>query len=226
MKWYGFKNSLFTKKNLINMKLNNNFKTKNLSLVTNLSCNLNKNKIFFYIPHNWKFIFFKGHNENKFTFNVFYLYSNFYFFFLPITLNVTELYCNNQLNLLFIQTFFNNNFYKLYWTLLKKIFYSFNRYFFRKLKFKGKGYYIYKNKRNTIAMQFGYSHRIRIFFFFLHVKFLSKTIVLIFGLNNTCLTKGSIHLKNIRSINIFTSKGIRFSRQILYKKTGKISSYR
>jgi len=31
---------------------------------------------------------------------------------------------------------------------------------------------------------------------------------------------------NIKKINIFTGKGIRFSRQILYRKTGKISSYR
>jgi hypothetical protein len=32
--------------------------------------------------------------------------------------------------------------------------------------------------------------------------------------------------KQARPINIFTGKGIRFTKQIIYKKTGKVSSYR
>ena len=60
-----------------------------------------------------------------------------------------------------------------------------------KLKFKGKGYYIYKNVRNTIAPQFGYSHRLYIYSFFISVKFLSKTSVLLFGFaKNDLLTVG------------------------------------
>jgi ribosomal protein L6P/L9E len=51
------------------------------------------------------------------------------------------------------------------------------------MKFKGKGYYIYKNFRNTIAPQFGYSHRIYIYAFNIRVKFLSKTSILLFGLS-------------------------------------------
>jgi hypothetical protein len=30
----------------------------------------------------------------------------------------------------------------------------------------------------------------------------------------------------MRPINIFTGRGVRFSRQIIYKKVGKVSSYR
>jgi hypothetical protein len=62
--------------------------------------------------------------------------------------------------------------------------------------------------------------------FFTSVKFLTKTTILIFGLNYSEINKISYKLFNIKKINIFTGKGIRFSRQIIYKKTGKVSSYR
>jgi ribosomal protein L6P/L9E len=110
--------------------------------------------------------------------------------------------------------------------LYKNIFFSFSKIFFKKLKFKGKGYYIYKGFRNTIATQFGYSHMIRIFGYIISLKFLSKTIILAFGINKYDILKISRILINKRPHNIFTGKGVRFSKQIIYKKTGKISSYR
>jgi len=33
-------------------------------------------------------------------------------------------------------------------------------------------------------------------------------------------------IRNMRPINIFTGRGVRFSRQIIYRKVGKVSSYR
>lgn len=54
---------------------------------------------------------------------------------------------------------------------------------FTKIKFKGKGYYIYKNYRNTITPQFGYSHRLYLYSFYLNILFLSKSSLIIFGLN-------------------------------------------
>lgn len=122
--------------------------------------------------------------------------------------------------------FYINNFYKIFWNIFKLVFFSFTRIFFRKLKFKGKGYYIYKNLRNTIALRFGYSHIKRLYFFFSYVKFLSKTSVFIFGINKFTIIRLSNELKKVRPINIFTGKGIRFTRQIIYRKTGKVSSYR
>ena len=95
-----------------------------------------------------------------------------------------------------------------------------------KLKFKGKGYYIYRNSRNTIAPQFGYSHRVYIYAFFITVKFLSKTSVLLFGFSKSDLLNAGHDIKKARSINLFTGRGVRFNRQILYRKTGKISMHR
>lgn len=98
--------------------------------------------------------------------------------------------------------------------------------FYVKLKFKGKGYYLYKNKRGTITPQFGYSHRLYTYSFFVRVKFLSKTSVILFGFIKEDLKKVGFMIKNMRPINIFTGRGVRFNKQIIYKKVGKVSSYR
>lgn len=155
-----------------------------------------------------------------------YFYSNTYYFFLPIKLKFLLFFYDQPSKVFILNFLYINNFYRLFFYLFKLIFASFTKIFFRKIKFKGKGYYIYKNKRNTIALRFGYSHIKRLFFFLSHVKFLSKTSIFIFGINKTNIWKLSHKLKQVRPINIFTAKGIRFTRQIIYRKTGKISAYR
>jgi ribosomal protein L6P/L9E len=102
----------------------------------------------------------------------------------------------------------------------------FTKPIFLKIKFKGKGYYIYKNKRNTITPQFNYAHRLYLYSYFISVKFLSKTSILLFGFLKSDIMGVAFNLKKMRSISIFTGRGVRFSRQIVYKKTGKVSSYR
>ena len=155
-----------------------------------------------------------------------YIYSENYFFVLPFLNKFLLLKFDYQLNCFIFNFFFKNNFYFLFWNYFKLIFYSFSKIFFCKLKFKGKGYYIYKNVRNTLALQFGYSHLLYLYSFFLNVKFLTKTSVLMFGINIKDIFFLSNAFFKIKPINIFTGKGIRFSKQIVYKKTGKISSYR
>lgn len=72
----------------------------------------------------------------------------------------------------------------------------------------------------------GYSHIIRLYAFKVHVKFTAKTVILMFGLNKKTLIKHGFSLKKLKPINIFTGRGIRFSKQIVYRKTGKMSAYR
>lgn len=126
--------------------------------------------------------------------------------------------------------FFTQRFYDpLYNSYLKALQYTFNSatsIFFTKMKFKGKGYYVYKNARNTIAPQFGYAHRIYVYAFNVSVKFLSKTSVLLYGLSKKDVLTVGYTFRSKRPINIFTGRGVRFSRQVVYKKTGKVSSYR
>ena len=85
---------------------------------------------------------------------------------------------------------------------------------------------MYKNIRNTIALRFGFSHRVYTYAYFVSLVFLTKTSILVFGLNKYDIMTFSHKLFKIRPINIFTGRGIRFTRQIIYKKTGKISTYR
>ena len=94
------------------------------------------------------------------------------------------------------------------------------------MKFKGKGYYVYKNSRHTLAPQFGYYHKIYVYAFNTSAKFLSKTSVLLFGLSKNDLLTVGYDFRSKKPINIFTGRGVRFSRQVVYKKTGKVSSYR
>jgi len=176
-----------------------------------------------YFPSLWKFLLINKKNSNN---TVFYIYSSTYFFFVTLPNFFLRLQFDKQSNCVELIFFYKNNFYGIFWNFFKNIFFQFSRIFFKKLKFKGKGYYIYKNIRNTVALQFGYSHSFYIYSYYTNVKFMTKTLILIFGVNKKNVLKAGKSLFKIKPINIFTGKGIRFSRQIIYKKTGKISSYR
>jgi len=222
LKWYGsynykISNSFKNKKSKFKSKL------KNTAFLINNTINLNIYKLNFYLPSDWCFLLIKKTNNNLIYF---YLYSLNYFFILPLFKKFLFFKYDSQVNSLIFHFYFKNNFYSLFWNHFKILFYSFSKIFFKKLKFKGKGFYIYKNNRNTIALQFGYSHLLYLYSFFITVKFLTKTTILMFGINNNDLSFGSYALYNIKKINIFTGKGIRFARQIVYRKTGKVSSYR
>jgi len=115
---------------------------------------------------------------------------------------------------------------KLFYQKFNQVMRLFYSPLFLKLKFKGKGYYVYKNKRNTITPQFGFSHRNYVYSSSINVKFLSKTKIFLFGLSKIDVLRTAHTFKKLKSINIFTGRGVRFAKQIIYRKTGKISSYR
>lgn len=223
MKWYGLSN---TKNNsLVYRKKKNykyHFKQSGLHVVKKI--NLNYSAINLYLPSSWNFLLLARLSCPNL--NHLYIYNDLYFFKTPLVAPFMFFNFDSQLNTLVFQFLFKNNFFFLFWNIFKKVFFSFTRIFFKKLKFKGKGYYIYKNFRNTIAMQFGYSHLMYLYSFFISVKFLTKTSILMFGINKDSVLLGARSLRRIKSINIFTGKGIRFSRQLVYRKTGKVSSYR
>ena len=49
---------------------------------------------------------------------------------------------------------------------------------------------------------------------------------MLYGLSPKDLTLVGLQIKSLRPINIFTGRGVRFNKQSVYKKTGKVSSYR
>lgn len=222
MKWYGFFNSSLT--HVIRKHHNFKIRQKKTCIIKNYAINLNFYKTILYIPTNWNLLIIR--NFQMLNYMYIYLYSYSYFFISPFSTKFLMIRYDVQTHSLILQFLFTNNFFKLFFNYFKNLLYSFTKIFFRKLKFKGKGYYIFKNYRNTIALQFGYSHMLYVYSFFVTVKFLSKTSVFMFGINKINLLNRSNALYKLRPINVFTGKGIRFSRQIVYRKTGKISSYR
>jgi ribosomal protein L6P/L9E len=223
MKWYG--NSACSFKNII-LNKKHNMQIKNKKSIMSLSnrINLNYYKITLCVNPNWNFLILKHKNKNDFL--KCYLFSDTYYFYLsfPFKFLLFKYYKNS--NVLEFNFFFKHTFNSIFWNYFKSLYYSFSKIFYKKLKFKGKGYYIYKNYRNTIALQMGYSHRIRLYSFFTNIKFVAKTVILIFGINKLNVNKSGHNLFKLKPISIFTGRGIRFSKQIIYRKTGKISTYR
>jgi ribosomal protein L6P/L9E len=157
---------------------------------------------------------------------VLFFSSNCYFFKLSVPITTSKVLFDPNTSVFILHTAYANNNYRLFLGQIDLVFSAFYRPYSRKIKFKGKGYYIYKNRRNTITPQFGYSHRLYLYSYFVTVRFLSKTSIFLFGLLKSDVVNISLGIKSMRPINIFTGRGVRFSREIIYKKVGKVSSYR
>jgi hypothetical protein len=112
------------------------------------------------------------------------------------------------------------------WTTFQKMWMFAASKTFMKLKFRGKGYYLYRSKRNALSFRFGYSHRVYRFPGAVWYKMVSKTEVFLWGRVYASLWKFAWTVKKIRPHNQYTGKGIRFVRQITYRKLGKVGSYR
>jgi ribosomal protein L6P/L9E len=187
--------------------------------------NFQSNGQYYYVykPSGWRAVVFKSKRSDK---RVVFFYSPVYFFKVAVPDASLKFFFDPNSNTFNIHTMYMYNTYRLFSNQLERVFTAFFQPFFRKIKFKGKGYYIYKNTRNTITPQFGYSHRLYLYSPFVTVKFLSKTSIFVFGLLKNDVITTSLGIKAMRPINIFTGRGVRFSREVVYKKVGKVSSYR
>jgi len=202
-------------------KKNNQVKTKNLNWQIKARLHLNYYKHYIHIPFLWDVVILLTGCTVKI-----YLYSNTYFMHTSIPKVLTNYHYDKNTRIISFSNIYENNYSSLYLNSLKKLFTLSNNPCFLKVKFKGKGYYIYKNKRSTITPQFGFAHRHYIYAFYVSVKFRTKTSIMLYGTSLNDLARVGLQIKQLRPINIFTGRGVRFNKQIIYKKTGKVSSYR
>jgi ribosomal protein L6P/L9E len=225
MLWYGRGAKTTYKKTYKKRLQRYHLMVRRLAFSIEKNTNLGHKVYYFHIPANWHVVALQMklliHNPN-----IFYLTSTTYFFKVIVPSHQLKWWYDLQTNTILFSIPKSSNFFNMYWKLLQALLYSFNNFYFLKLKFKGKGYYLYKNIRNTITPQFGHSHRIYIYSFAITVKFLSKTSVMFFGLSKKDVLKTGYQLRKSRSVNLFTGRGVRFNRQILYRKTGKVSTHR
>lgn len=107
-----------------------------------------------------------------------------------------------------------------------KLIFSFEDFFFKKIKFKGKGFRLkIKKKHKAIKFMFGHSHLNMAFIKNTKLKKLSKYKFILKSVNSLLLNKLSNLLCKIKPVNLYTNRGIRISRQIIRKRKGKKSSY-
>jgi ribosomal protein L6P/L9E len=109
---------------------------------------------------------------------------------------------------------------------LNKLLFSFEHYFSKKIKFKGKGFRLkLKKSKKIIKFFFGHSHTNIAFIKNLFLKKSGKYKFILKSVNYNNLQKIAFKIYNVKPINIFTNRGIRVSRQIIFKRKGKKGSY-
>lgn len=102
---------------------------------------------------------------------------------------------------------------------IRPYFIQFLKYKYYKIKFIGKGYKIKKKKKKTLFFFFNRSHSCILWWRNIHYKKLKKYKTYL----RSTIPIGHIvnRILNIRLINVFTRRGLRLTRNILYKKKGK-----
>ncbi len=179
----------------------------------------------FRIPLDWKLIALSKKTTLS-TPYMYYLYNSEYYVNFTVFGRSLPVTYDPQTHSLSYKLFGTPYNYQSYLKALSDCLSRFSRPFFLKVRFKGKGYYMYKTQRNTIAPQMGYAHRVYVYSSAITVKFLSKTKILLFGLSKRDVMQSAHALARVKPINIFTGRGVRFARQVIYRKTGKVGAYR
>ena len=110
--------------------------------------------------------------------------------------------------------------------LLNLFFKSWDKYFFNKIKFKGKGFRIkFYKKIKLIKFYFGKSHKTFYLLKKIKRKKINKYKFIITSLKKKNTIDISKKITNIKNINFYTLRGLRSSKQIIYKRKGKKGTY-
>jgi len=162
-----------------------------------------------YLPKNIQFLLL--------TNNYLYLYNIKYF--LLINLQKYNIFFNNNLNIIKLkkQTIFTQKINK---NFFNNFLFTWDNFFFSKLYFLGKGFKLKKFK-NSIYFNFNTSH---INFLLLNktiIRKIQKKKLLIFSKNLKHLNNINNTIVNIKKINPYTKRGLRKTKQIIYKKKNK-----
>jgi ribosomal protein L6P/L9E len=105
--------------------------------------------------------------------------------------------------------------------LLNKQVESIDFYFVKKIVFFGKGFKIKKFKNKTLSLFFNKSHINFIKWGCISIKKLKKTKIVVCSSNHQSINSCTRSIVNSRPLNVFTKKGLRLSRQLVFKKVGK-----
>jgi ribosomal protein L6P/L9E len=109
---------------------------------------------------------------------------------------------------------------------LNLFFKGLNYYYFSKIKFKGKGYKMrFYEDGKFINFHFGTSHKTIVQYKNTKLNILGKYKFILLNSNYHSLQNVIKKTLYIKYINIYTLRGLRLSKQIILKRTGKKGSY-
>ena len=175
-----------------------------------------------YIPYNYNIIIFKSYNQILIK-----IYNLKKTIKLPFSKN-NEIFIDKNTNCIL----FNKYELKFNWNLIinkiNKNLFLFENIFFDKIKFKGKGFRVrFKKNLKILKFTFGHSHINCVFINekTTRVKRLGKYKYIFKNKNFNQMSMFLKKICNIKSINIYTKRGIRKGRQIIYRRKGKKSTY-
>lgn len=166
--------------------------------------------MYLYIPHNLNFIVLKNeikkggyiliyNQKNYLIFNIQNIRVLKYSSFIKLNNNVGA---SNKLN------------------ILEKHLHSYNNFYTKKINFKGKGYKITK-KKTFLILNFNHSHITFVLLFNTICIKLNKNKYLMVLKNLLKIDSLALKFVNIKHLNIYTHRGIKLSKQKIYKKIGK-----
>lgn len=171
------------------------------------------NKIAIYLLPKINFMCLKKNNTKHI-----YIYSNQWF--IQTNINNYEVTYKKSLHILELST--KQPFYKskAISTLLNNLLFSWETFFFKKISFTGKGFKI-KKKQKIIFFFFNKSHISLLICNSAVIKKINKQKILFFFKNYSLYEKILSKILKIRYANIYTKRGLRFSRQLILKRKGK-----
>lgn len=155
-----------------------------------------------------------------------YSYSSVYYINLSYLFNSQKLWFDAQTKTIMSLDWYFSETKGWMWKILKKYLKQFFVLTFAKIKYKGKGYKLYLKNKNRLHLQFGFSHKVYAYTYTSVFFFLMKGKLIFFNYCRSELYKFLYKFIRLKYINIFTIRGLRLSRQFIFKKTGKVSAYR
>lgn len=107
------------------------------------------------------------------------------------------------------------------WSLIRNMCIGLQQGFTKELEIIGVGYNA-KVEGKTLVLNLGYSHPVKIPIpDNLEVKCLTPTLISVKGIDKQLVGQFATNVKNVRPINVYTLKGIRFKGEIVKQKPGK-----
>jgi len=155
--------------------------------------------------------------------------NNRYFWFMTHGNFITTY--SKEFNLISIKVLHKSKVFKQYTSILNYFIFSWVSLLSKKIKFKHKGAWIsvIRSKVRLLVLNFRLAHLSYLFnqrsIILRRKKHFSFHTLLCLGYSTSSLLKTGAVIYNFFKLNKFTFRGVRFSRQRLIKKEGKVSKY-